>query len=85
MNMENAIKNKLIENFEPSLVEVKNNSGLHAGHAGDDGSGETHFAITIKSDMLKGLSAVNAHRKINAVLKDEFSQGLHALEIKIIK
>lgn len=83
--MKNSIKNKLIKNFEPSFLDVKNNSHLHAGHAGDNGSGESHFSIIIESDKLKGLSAVNSHREVTTVLKDEFAQGLHALEIKVIR
>lgn len=82
--MKKRIEEKLSEKFCPSFLEVKNNSNLHKGHAGDDGSGETHFAITIKSQELQNLSKVAAHRKINEIIKDEFSKGLHALEIKII-
>jgi BolA protein len=52
---------------------------------GDNGTGETHFEVKIAAEELGVLSAVNAHRKINALLKDEFGLGLHALEIKISK
>ena len=81
--MKQRIEEKLKKTFQPKFLEVKNNSHLHAGHLGDDGSGETHFAIVIDAEELKGLSAVNAHRKVNAVLKDEFAWGMHALEIKV--
>ena len=83
--MKQRIEEKLKKNLQPKFLEVKNNSHLHAGHLGDDGSGETHFSITIESDELKVLSVVNAHRKINSLLKDEFACRMHALEIKIIK
>jgi BolA protein len=78
------IEKTLTENLQPSFLEVKNNSAQHYGHLGDDGSGETHFAIEITAAELKILNAVAAHRKINALLKSEFDKGLHALEIKII-
>jgi len=83
--MKQRIEDKLKNSFNSKFLEVKNNSHLHLGHLGDDGSGETHFQITIESDDLKGLNQVSAHRKINAVLKDEFAGGMHALEIKVVK
>ena len=83
--MKQRIEEKLKNNLNPSFLEVKNNSHLHSGHMGDNGTGETHFAIKIAAEELDVLSAVNAHRKINALLKDEFGLGLHALEIKISK
>lgn len=82
--MKKRIEEKLQENFQPQFLEVKNNSHLHHGHLGDDGSGETHFAVIIEADELGGISKVQAHRKINSLLKDEFAQGMHALEIKIV-
>ena len=83
--MKQRIEEKLQKTFQPKFLEVKNNSHLHAGHAGDDGSGETHFAVRIEADELCDLSAVNAHRKVNAVLKDEFAWGMHALEILVVR
>lgn len=82
--MRQRIEEKLREKFQPSLLEVKNNSHLHKGHIENDDSGETHFAIKIAAEELKNLSKVAAHRKINEVVKDEFSRGLHALEIKVV-
>jgi BolA family transcriptional regulator, general stress-responsive regulator len=83
--MKQIIEEKLKEKFQPKFLEVKNNSHFHANHAGHDGSGETHFAIKIEADELKNLSAVNAHRKVNEVLKDEFERGMHALEIFVVR
>lgn len=81
--MKQRIEKTLQENLRPAFLEVKNNSHLHAGHAGDDGSGETHFVVNITSEELRGISKVQAHRRINSLLKDEFAKGLHALEIKV--
>jgi BolA protein len=82
--MKNRIIDKLTENLQPSFLVVKNNSAQHFGHLGDDGSGETHFAIEIAAVELQNLNRVAAHRKINELLKEEFDKGLHALEIKVI-
>jgi BolA protein len=79
------IEEILKRELNPKILEVKNNSDLHFGHLGDDGSGETHFLVKILSNDLLNLTNVEAHRKINNVLNDEFKNGLHALEIKILK
>ena len=81
--MKERIIKKLEDGLNPKDLEVKNNSYLHQGHAGDNGTGETHFEINISAESLEGLSKVNAHRKINKLINDEFEKGLHALEIKI--
>ncbi len=80
--MKQRIEKTLQENLKPKFLEVKNNSHLHAGHAGDNGTNETHFLVTIEAEELKG-NKVSAHRKVNQLLKGEFEKGLHALEIKI--
>jgi len=82
--MEEIIRKKLQENLNPSFLEIKNNSYLHKGHAGDNGTNETHFAIIIEAQELKNLTRIKAHQKVNNVLKDEFLMGLHALEIRVV-
>ena len=80
-SMQKMIENKLIEAFSPSLLKVVNESGLHLGHAGDDGSGESHFALSIVSNEFTGRSRVECQRMIYAALRDEM-QIIHALSIK---
>jgi len=82
--MKKIIEEKLQQEFEPTFLEVINNSHLHHGHLGDDGSGNTHFAIRIKAEKLKNMSKVDAHRAIKKILAEEFKMGLHALEIRIV-
>ncbi len=82
-NMKKRIEEKLQKNLNPKFLEVKNNSHLHAGHSGDNGSGETHFAIAIESVELSEMSRVGAHRRVNQILKDEFEMGMHALELVV--
>ena len=83
--MKKIIIEKLTNSLRPKTLEVINNSHLHSGHLGDDGSGETHFAIKISAEGLENLSAIQAHRKINEILKEEFKIGMHALEIRVLK
>ena len=84
MNRKERISQKISQELQPEFLEVVNNSYLHKGHLGDDGTMETHFAITVKCSSLQGLSRVKAHQKINQILKEEFAKELHALEIRIL-
>jgi BolA protein len=84
INMKSTIEKKLRETFSPKILEVINKSHLHRGHLEDE-SGETHFEVKIESEELKKTNRIEAHRRINSLLKNEFDRGLHALEIKIIK
>lgn len=81
--MKQRIEDNIKDNINTTSLNVINNSHLHSGHAGDDGSGETHFKIEISSKDFDGLSRIKQHQKVNKILKDEFEKGLHALEIKI--
>lgn len=71
-----------LASLDPSHLEVIDDSGKHAGHAGARPEGETHYTIRIVSPALAGKSRVAAHREINALLGDEFATGLHALAIE---
>jgi BolA protein len=84
MKMEEKIRKKLEASFHPDLLVIKNQSHLHAGHAGDDGSGESHFHLEIQSHDFDNLSAINAQRAIYEALSEEMKQ-IHALSIKVIK
>lgn len=85
--MKNNIENKLKQKFSPFFLEVVNNSHLHSGHykpENKDLINQSHFAIKIGSDCFTGLSRIAIHRQINQLLEQEFKDGLHAIEIKII-
>jgi BolA family transcriptional regulator, general stress-responsive regulator len=77
-----AIRSKLEAAFAPEHLEVVDDSGRHAGHAGASESGESHFNVVIVASAFQGLSRVERQRRVNAALKDQFEAGLHALSIK---
>jgi BolA protein len=81
MTRADRIRAALTEAFAPSLLEVEDESARHEGHAGARPEGETHYRVTIVADAFSGIGRVEAHRKVNAVLKPEFDAGLHALAI----
>ena len=82
MKMEEKIKQKLLQKLNPTLLNVINESSLHAGHAGDDGSGESHFRVEIASDVFDGLSRINKERLVHVALSEEIPI-IHALAINI--
>ena len=81
MTMRDRIEAKLNAAFAPSTLSVVDDSHKHAGHAGARPGGETHFSITIVSAAFAGKTRVDIHRAINALMAEEFAQGLHALAI----
>ena len=82
MSVADAIKTKLEAAFQPEALEVKDESHLHAGHAGARPGGESHFRITLVSAAFEGLTRVARQRAVNAALKDELAGPVHALAMK---
>jgi BolA protein len=84
-NRQTRIFDTLNSLFSPESLLVEDDSARHAGHAGAHPNGETHYTITIQSQIFVGLSRIEIHRKINDALASEFESGLHALSIKVTK
>ena len=84
MSVSTTIKKKLVEAFDPTKIDVIDESHLHAGHVGARPEGETHFRIVISSDLLSGKTRIEKQRKIYKVLADELSGPVHALSIETI-
>lgn len=90
MSIQARIEDKLTKALSPERLAVVNESHLHAGHhhvesgheATFDGSGETHFRIRIVAPAFAGMSRIERHRAVNALLADELKAGLHALAIE---
>lgn len=80
MSVEQEIRQRLEIAFQPSRLEVVNDSHRHAGHGGDDGSGESHFAVLIRAEALAALSRVARHRAVHQALGD-INTRVHALAI----
>lgn len=80
--MQDIIQAKLAQALQPSQLVVVNDSGRHKGHAGHDGSGESHFTVTVTSDSFTGKSRIERQRMIYDLLAYELQNGLHALSIK---
>lgn len=76
------IEKRLLEALAPSRLAVINDSAKHRGHAGDDGSGESHFTVEIEAEQFAGMSRLNRQRAVNAALGDLMRERVHALAIR---
>jgi BolA protein len=77
------IRARLEAAFAPDRLEVVNESHRHRGHAGDDGSGESHFHVTIRAAALAPLGRVERHRAIHAALGRDLMARIHALGLTV--
>ncbi len=84
MNRTKRIGKILQKHLSNFVIEIVDNSNLHKNHKGFDGTGETHIAIILKSINKKKINRLEIHKLINSLLKKEFDEGLHSLEINII-
>ena len=82
MNRSERIRQILSDAFQPTVLEVVDDSHKHAGHAGARPEGETHYTVIISAPAFSDLSRVARQRAVMDVLKPEFETGLHALSIK---
>ena len=68
--------------FLNDQITLIDNSSLHAKHKSFDPN-KFHLKIIIKSEKLKRMSKIDAHKEIFSILKDEMKTKIHALEIEI--
>jgi BolA protein len=82
MTVKDEIEARLTAAFQPSLLEVANESHRHAGHAGDDGSGESHFRIVIRAAVFQDMTRIARHRAVQAALGD-LNSRIHAIALDV--
>lgn len=76
------IEARLRAALTPERLAVIDDSEKHRGHAGHDGSGESHFTVEIVSGRFAGQNRVARQRLVNAALADLLRDKVHALAIK---
>jgi BolA protein len=76
------IEQRLAAALAPASLRVTNDSAKHRGHAGDDGSGESHFTVEIEAASFAGMSRLQRQRAVNAALGDLMRERIHALAIR---
>jgi len=77
------LEKRLRETLQPEELRVKDESHLHAGHAGaQDGRG--HFAVRLTAGAFEGLSRIQRHRLVYDALGDLMETDIHALSISAL-
>ena len=82
MNFFDKIKDKINKKINTENIILIDNSNLHKKHKSFD-SNKFHLKIIIKSEKLRSMSKISAHKEIFSILSDEMNSRIHALEIEI--
>ncbi len=75
-----TIEAMLREALAPTVLAVRDDSALHAGHAGA-ASGGGHYHVTIVSERFAGHTRVARHRMVYDALRGLFPSQIHALAV----
>jgi len=83
--IEAQIRRKLAT-LKPSVLDIANDSAMHAHHAGMRGSQntiESHFRLNIVSEQFANKSKPMRHRMVYQLLAEEMSMpnGVHAVQM----
>lgn len=82
MSLEKIIREKLEGALPLHYLEIVNESHKHQGHAGDDGSGESHFNLMVVSDAFLNLNRLARQRLVHKLLGGRIIDKVHALSIQ---
>ena len=77
MSIKTMIEQKLQAGFNPSYLEVVNESANHNVPAGS----ESHFKVVVVSEAFHGKALLARHRVVNQTLDSELKNQIHALAI----
>lgn len=69
--------------FAPVLLRIQDDSARHAGHAGAQPGGQTHYSVLLVSAAFRGMKRVARSRAVHDVLAREFAGGMHALALTL--
>ncbi len=83
MSLTEQIKEKLEAALAPTFLEIINESDRHIGHAGHDGSGESHFRIKIVSEKFSGCGRIQRQKIVYVILSHEINNLIHALSLDL--
>ena len=78
MSVQALMHSRIDEELRPSHLQIENESNMHGGAAT-----ESHFKLTVVSDLFENLTAVKRHQKIYRLLADQLSTGVHALALHL--
>jgi BolA protein len=78
------IRDKLTAAFQPSRLEVEDDSARHHGHAGAREGGESHFNVLIEAEAFAGKPKVARQRLVYQTLAEELAGPVHALSVRAV-
>lgn len=78
MSIQQTIEEKLTQAFEPTFLDVFNESHQHRGPAT-----ESHFKVILVSEAFVEKSRIARHRAVNQVLSYELEHHIHALSLNL--
>lgn len=82
ISKEDLMKKRLHDSLDIQFLEIDNQSAKHLGHAGDDGTGESHYLITISCENLNDLTRIQRHRKVFEIIGSDIVEATHSISIK---
>ncbi|GAW96636.1 MULTISPECIES: transcriptional regulator BolA [Colwellia] len=77
MTVASVIEQKLRDAFQPSHLDVINESNNHNVPPGS----ESHFKVVIVAKAFENERLIKRHRLVNAVLSEELAEKIHALAL----
>jgi BolA protein len=77
MTVQASIETKLNAQFNPTHLEVVNESNMHNVPPGS----ESHFKVVLVSDEFGSKTLLNRHRMVNKTLAEELRGSVHALAL----
>jgi BolA protein len=81
MSITDEISEKLQAKFQPTRLEIIDESEQHRGHGGYQEGGESHFQVVISAPVFAEMSRLQRHREIHAALGKGIIGRIHALSI----
>jgi len=77
-----ALRDRLQQALQPELLEIRDDSAAHAGHAGALSGG--HFAVRIVARQFGGRRLLERHRLVYTAVAGLLENGVHALSIDAV-
>jgi len=77
-----ALRDRLQGALQPELLEIRDDSAAHAGHAGARSGG--HYAVRIVARQFDGRRLLDRHRLVYTAVAGLLDNGVHALSIDAV-
>ncbi len=76
------IEQKIKRNIKIEEIKIFDNSDAHKNHKSFQ-KGKLHLILEIKSKYLKNLKRLDAERALFNLIKEDFENHIHAVEIRL--